>query len=129
MKKESIIILVLLVVLITILGFFTLDSKKGDPANVPSIALPELPTPPTPTSVPNETTPTSGTRSKTIPTDAGDLILTFKDGTATLEGTLARSTPCVEWNIDVTSTKDLPPSSIHFSVTKKSTAEICIQVL
>lgn len=76
---------------------------------------------------------TSGTEDQektvTVKTDQGDLALAYKNDILTLSGTLMRSTPCINWNVDTTITKDKPPSNVTFAITSKSTAEVCIQVL
>lgn len=66
---------------------------------------------------------------RTIATPAGELVLEYQEGTAILSGSLARSTPCIEWEVETVATKDLPASSVDFRVTKKSTSEVCVQVL
>lgn len=64
-----------------------------------------------------------------IKTEKADLQLNFQAGLLTLSGTLMRSTPCINWSVVTTATKDFPPSQVTFSLTKRSTSEICIQVL
>lgn len=89
-------------------------------------------TPTTPKPIPPEETPTPSPAlalSKIIPTHQGSLTLRYENGVATLSGTLTRSTPCVEWKINVSGTKDLPPSQVSFSVIKTSTGDMCIQTL
>lgn len=70
-----------------------------------------------------------GERKAAIHTRQGDLLLRYENNGAALSGTLGRSTPCVTWKGGVTSTKDLPPSEVIFTLTQESTATICIQVL
>jgi hypothetical protein len=64
-----------------------------------------------------------------IQTRAGELTLSYSNGMATLSGTLQRSTPCVDWQLNITSTKDLPPSNVHFQIFDRNKGVICIQVL
>ena len=66
---------------------------------------------------------------KRIVNDKADLKLVHKDGTLTLSGKLMRSTPCVDWKVETVATKDMPSSNVTFNLTKKSTAEVCVQVL
>ncbi len=63
-----------------------------------------------------------------ISTRAGDLALGYVDGKAILQGTLQRSTPCVNWQIDSTVMESFP-EQVRFSIADKSTAEMCIQIL
>jgi hypothetical protein len=75
---------------------------------------------------------TSGTGeplTKIITTSKGELTLSFDDGTATLSGVLQRSTPCVDWRVNVTMTKDKPPSQVEFQIYNANKDAICIQVL
>lgn len=65
----------------------------------------------------------------TIKTSVGDINLNYKDGNLTLSSTLFRSVPCINWKVQTTITKDMPPSNVTFDITKESTAELCIQVL
>lgn len=67
--------------------------------------------------------------SRTIETPKGILTLMYKEGIATLEGELMRSTPCVNWQVTMTSTKDFPPSMVEFNIADKNKGQICIQVL
>lgn len=85
----------------------------------------------TPAPAPDETpTPKpTGEKTKIIPTHQGSLTLKYKDGVATLSGTLMRGTPCVDWKIEISGTKDLPPSQVVFNVFDASTAAMCIQTL
>ncbi|OGZ45520.1 MAG: hypothetical protein A3C84_04270 [Candidatus Ryanbacteria bacterium RIFCSPHIGHO2_02_FULL_48_12] len=64
-----------------------------------------------------------------VVTSQGNLKLEYETGSLRLTGKLTRSTPCVDWQYQTTATKDFPSSSVVFNLTKKSTAEICIQVL
>jgi len=73
--------------------------------------------------------PTSRERSVEIDTWAGTLTLRYENGTATLNGTLIRSTPCVGWETRVSSTRDYPPSSVEFNLLQTGEEQICIQVL
>ena len=66
---------------------------------------------------------------KHILASKGELALSFDDGTATLSGTLQRSTPCVDWRVNVTMTKDKPPSQVAFQIYDANKGVICIQVL
>ncbi len=82
--------------------------------------------------IPNETptqTPkdTKGLRT-TINTRMGDLTLSYAEGKAVLQGTLDRSTPCVNWQVDTLIAESFP-EQVRFSIIDKSTAEMCIQVL
>ena len=63
-----------------------------------------------------------------IQTRAGDLSLGYADGKVTLQGTLQRSTPCVNWQIDAIVMESFP-EQVQFSIMDKSTAEMCVQVL
>ncbi len=63
-----------------------------------------------------------------VNTRAGDLTLSYVDGKAILQGTLDRSTPCVNWQIDAIIMESFP-EQVRFSIEDKSTAEMCIQVL
>lgn len=63
-----------------------------------------------------------------ISTRMGDLTLSYADGKAILQGTLQRSTPCVNWQVDTLIAESFP-EQVRFSVVDKSTAEMCIQVL
>jgi hypothetical protein len=77
---------------------------------------------------PNETPKdTKGLRT-IINTRMGDLTLSYVEGKAILQGTLDRSTPCVNWQVD-TLIAESYPEQVRFSVVDKSTAEMCIQVL
>lgn len=64
-----------------------------------------------------------------IQTRAGELTLSYSNGMATLSGTLQRATGCVDWKIDITSTKDLPPSNVQFHIYDFNKAVICIQMV
>jgi hypothetical protein len=75
------------------------------------------------------TSGTGGPLTKNIPTSRGELALDFDDGTATLSGVLQRSTPCVDWLVNVMMTKDKPPSQVEFQIYDANKDAICIQVL
>ena len=66
---------------------------------------------------------------KTIETRAGKLTLSYNGGTATLTSILQRSTPCVNWTVDVMTTKDLPISTVNIKIFDSNKADVCIQVL
>ena len=66
---------------------------------------------------------------KIIPTERGNLTFSFENGMAILSGTLSRSTPCVNWTVEVDGAKDLPRSQIYISIINRNKAQICIQVL
>ncbi|MBI2656057.1 hypothetical protein HYX06_06565 [Candidatus Woesearchaeota archaeon] len=66
---------------------------------------------------------------KKISTRAGDLTLKYENGQTTLSGILQRSTPCVNWTVQIGSTKDLPISSVNIDVFNSNKGAICIQVL
>ena len=66
---------------------------------------------------------------KKISTRAGELTLKYENGQAILSGTLQRSTPCVNWTVQIGSTKDLPISSVNIGVFNSNKGAICIQVL
>jgi len=66
---------------------------------------------------------------KIIPTSKGELALSYDDGTATLSGTLQRSTPCVDWRVNVVMTEDIPSSLVRFQIYDANNGAICIQVL
>ncbi|RJQ37139.1 hypothetical protein C4552_01365 [Candidatus Parcubacteria bacterium] len=59
----------------------------------------------------------------------GSLRIRYEDDTAVVTGTFGRANPCIDWKINVSSTKDLPPSTVQINLTEESTAEICVQVL
>src|SRR3989344_5378889 len=61
--------------------------------------------------------------------DFGELELEYESGALKLSGKLARANPCVDWKVETVAAKDMPSSSITFNITKRSTAEVCIQVL
>jgi acyl-CoA synthetase (AMP-forming)/AMP-acid ligase II len=63
-----------------------------------------------------------------INTRMGDLSLSYANGKAILEGTLQRSTPCVNWQVN-TIVMESFPEQVRFSIEDKSTAEMCVQVL
>ena len=64
-----------------------------------------------------------------INTPKGTLSLSFKEGSAILEGELMRSTPCVDWQVTIGGTKDSPSSRVEFNILDKNKGVICIQVL
>ena len=66
---------------------------------------------------------------KKIGTRAGELELKYENGQATLSGILQRSTPCVNWAVEIGSTKDLPISSVNIDIFDSNKGAICIQVL
>ena len=66
---------------------------------------------------------------KNISTRAGDLTLKYENGQAILSGTLQRSTPCVNWSVEIAATKDLPISNVNIKVYNNNKGAICIQVL
>lgn len=70
-----------------------------------------------------------GDLTATIPTRVGELTLTYRDGVTTLHGILQRSTPCVDWQVDVTATTDMPVSNVMFHIYDKNKDEICRQVV
>lgn len=72
---------------------------------------------------------TNTTLRKNVKTDFGSLYLTHENGKIILSGSLERATPCIEWDIKTTISKDKPPSNVVFELTKRSTAEVCIQIL
>lgn len=76
-----------------------------------------------------EPAPPAEPLAQAISTQYGVLTLRYADGRATLTGTLARSTPCIEWSGSVAGTEDDPPSRVEFTLTRTATADICIQVL
>ena len=61
--------------------------------------------------------------------DFGELELEYESGALKLSGKLARANPCVDWKVETVAAKDMPSLSITFNITKRSTAEVCIQVL
>lgn len=67
--------------------------------------------------------------SQSIYTGRGILTLSYEDGKATLEGTLQRSVPCVDWNADIITTKDIPISRVNINIFDKNKGVICIQVV
>jgi hypothetical protein len=60
-----------------------------------------------------------------IATRAGELVLSYKDGRARLEGILQRGTPCVWWEIRIRREKDL----VEFIIFDKNKTQVCIQVI
>lgn len=110
MRLSTVLILVLLAILAAAAYSWTAQNK----ATVPSGPEPS----PEPTILQRE-----------IQTQYGDLLLKYQNGVATLTGSLMRSTPCIEWSSSVSATKDVPPSQVDFRLIRKSTADICIQVL
>ena len=66
---------------------------------------------------------------KNISTRAGDLTLKYENGQATISGILQRSTPCVNWSVEITATKDLPISTVNIRVYNNNKDAICIQML
>ncbi|MEM3099594.1 MAG: IPT/TIG domain-containing protein [Nitrososphaerales archaeon] len=64
-----------------------------------------------------------------IQTRAGELTLSYHDGLATLSGILHRSTACVNWVVNVSSTKDNPPSHVEFHIFDENKGVICIQLV
>ncbi|MBI2023801.1 hypothetical protein HYT00_00150 [Candidatus Giovannonibacteria bacterium] len=63
-------------------------------------------------------------RSK-IETDTGELDIRVENGNIRLSGKLNRANPCIEWSVG----KTLSAGTLTFDITKKSTADICVQVL
>lgn len=68
-------------------------------------------------------------KSLQIITPAGGLTLSYKDGQARLEGILQRSTPCVEWDVQIGGTDNLPRSFVEFAIFDKNKGMICIQMI
>lgn len=66
---------------------------------------------------------------KKISTRAGELTLRYENGRTTLSGTLQRSTPCVEWIVEIATTEDLPISNVNMEIFNKNKGVICIQVV
>ena len=64
-----------------------------------------------------------------LTTRAGDLTLNYKNGQATLSGALQRATPCVDWEVRIGGTRDVPPSSVQFEIFDKNKDVVCVQVL
>lgn len=64
-----------------------------------------------------------------VTTTAGDLTLNYKNGQATLSGVLQRATPCVDWEVKIGGTRDVPPSSVEFEIFDKNKDVVCVQVL
>ena len=58
-----------------------------------------------------------------------NLTLTYKDNKAILRGALERSTPCVNWAVQISGTKDLPRSQVAIDIFDSNKGAICIQVL
>ena len=65
------------------------------------------------------------TAEKIIPTRLGDLTLKYENSKATLSGIFSRSTPCVDWQVEVKESEAL----VEFNVFNRNKDEICIQVL
>ncbi len=61
----------------------------------------------------------------TITTKAGDLKLEYKNGTAILSGELARSTPCVDWQVKTNSSS----GTATFEIADSNKGAICVQAL
>jgi len=70
----------------------------------------------------------SGPYSRVIPTSAGDLTVRYENGAATISGTLARGTPCINWHIEMKTEGGNPSDRVTFDVISESTAAVCIQV-
>ena len=66
---------------------------------------------------------------KTIQTERGDIALSYENGKTKLSGSLMRSTPCVEWDMKIISTKDLPISHVNILIFDKNKGIVCVQVL
>lgn len=66
---------------------------------------------------------------KKINTNKGELTLKYENGKATLSGILSRSTPCVDWNVNIDGTKDSTSRIVEFNIFNKNKGAICIQVL
>ena len=66
---------------------------------------------------------------KTIETEKGQLKVSYKDSKAILSGTLDRSTPCINWTVQIGGTKDLPRSQVTINIFDKNKGVICIQML
>lgn len=72
----------------------------------------------------------SGTKNKRrIPTEKGNLELSYENSVTTLSGMLSRSTPCVNWTVEIGGTKDLPRSEVTINIYNKNKNVICVQVL
>ena len=65
----------------------------------------------------------------TIETGKGELKLAYKDNKSILSGTLKRSTPCVNWTVQIGGTKDLPRSQVAIDIFDRNKGVICIQML
>lgn len=86
---------------------------------------------------------TKSSTSKMIDTGKGVLTISHKDGKATLKGKLERSTPCVNWSVEVSQitawpmpvkgaeniTNTEPYNEVTIRIFNKNTNVICIQVL
>lgn len=86
--------------------------------------------PPPPAGVPPPAA--DGMRSAAISTARGTLILSYAAGAASLEGTLSRSTPCVNWQVRITAAnpaREGAPGEVTFDVYDQNQGAICIQVL
>ena len=67
--------------------------------------------------------------SQIITTQKGKLALEYQDGETVLSGSLFRSTPCVKWTIEISSTKDIPISQVSVNIFDSNKEAICIQVV
>jgi hypothetical protein len=66
---------------------------------------------------------------QTIGTRVGSLILEYRNGFATLRGTLFRPTPCVDWQIEIGGKSDFSPSLVTFNIYDKNKGQVCIQII
>ena len=64
-----------------------------------------------------------------ISTENGHLVLKYENEAASLVGSLGRSTPCVNWTVEVAQTKDLPSSQVSINIFNSNKDAMCIQVL
>ncbi|PIR87091.1 MAG: hypothetical protein COU11_02575 [Candidatus Harrisonbacteria bacterium CG10_big_fil_rev_8_21_14_0_10_49_15] len=76
----------------------------------------------------------NGEITRQIETGIGELTLRYEPetnqfGTLTLTGTLARGTPCVDWQVAGMATMDYPTSNINVEIKNANPDAICIQVV
>lgn len=66
----------------------------------------------------------TGLYGASIMTSAGELRLMHDRGMTTLSGELARSTPCVNWEVSVSR-----PKHVEIDIANADTSEVCVQMI
>ncbi len=100
-KKGKIIAVIAIAIIALVVAGILLATKKQDKGNI----------------IP-------GVYGAAVETKAGSLMLIHKNSMTTLEGELARSTPCVNWQTTVART-----NPITIDIIDANTSEICVQML